>query len=101
MLRRDGEVFFFGTAMIHSSETARGVRVLSQNPGRRQQQWRRRQAKAAGETGIGAASSSTPAAVDQARQRGKRTGLVRRRHYRLGICLGAAWEGRQRQREFL
>jgi hypothetical protein len=30
MLRRDGEVFFFGTAMIDSLKAARTVGVLSQ-----------------------------------------------------------------------
>src|SRR5947199_9870173 len=39
MLRRDGETFFFGTAIGDSYEAARKRAVLRQNRGCRQQAW--------------------------------------------------------------
>src|SRR4029078_4341831 len=95
MLRRDGEVFFFGTAMIDSWEDLRGLPLLSQIQAARQQQRRRWCHALSGSLQIAAI------APEQVRQRGEGTGLFGCRRVDLDRGVRAARESRQSQREFL
>src|SRR5579862_1974948 len=99
MLRRDGEVFFLGTAIINSSEAAWRIQLLSQIPPPRQQQWKARPPTAL-PVGATVRSRSTLAPLDQARQRGEGAFLGRRRRD-LDSGVDTAREGRQAEREFL
>src|SRR5579863_7156841 len=89
MLRRDGDTFFFGTAIVYSLISGPRAETSSQNWQRRQQRQQR---------SLSALLRPPPTELFQSRKRpvGRRLGgLYFKRH------IGGARKRRQRQREFL